>query len=178
MIERYKNAKYEEVPTQIRGMFEKLKTTRRGIYLNGDVGTGKTHIAYALQNASRPRIGVKSVLWNTTELLRALRADFDRKPVDKDHLDRTLLEYKGLLILDDLGSEKMTDWVAETFYLILNRRYNDMLPTIVTSNLPVSALAERIGDRTASRIVEMCDVVEMVGDDRRITKQNKIKIKI
>ncbi len=178
MNQRYQNAKYADVPSEIRELFDKIKTTRRGIYLHGEVGTGKTHIVNALHSGARDTIGVRCVLWNTTELLRALRADFDLKPIDKSHVDQNLLEFKGLLILDDLGAEKMTDWVAETFYLILNKRYNEMLPTIITSNLPVSALAEKVGDRVASRIVEMCDIVELKGGDRRFEKVNKIIVNV
>lgn len=176
---RYEGAKYEDVPKEIRELFEKMRQTRRGIYIHGDVGTGKTHIAYALRSKYFvPMGGRYALLWNTTELLREMRQDFDRPGYDKSRAEEYVMSHEGLVILDDVGSEKLSDWVAETFYLIINKRYNAMAPTIITSNLPIPDLGERIGDRTASRIVEMCDVVELIGADRRITEKPKIKINI
>ena len=177
--QRYIDAKWEDVPEKIRTLFETIKETRRGMYIYGDVGTGKTHIAYAMKNRwDNPEAGRWAQFWNTTELLREIRKDFDRNPYEKSHADSEIMRFGGLLFLDDVGSEKISDWVAETFYTIINRRYMDMLSTIITSNLPVAALADRIGDRTASRIVEMCEVVELVGSDRRIQNQEKTTIKI
>jgi DNA replication protein DnaC len=174
---RYQKAKYEEVPEKIKNLFEAMKTSRKGIYLHGAVGTGKTHLVFGLYSAAGEVLGVKTMFRNTSELLRSIRLDFDRNGSDKERAEEAVMDFKGLLFLDDLGAEKMTEWVAETFYLIVNRRYNEMLPTVITSNLPVAELAERIGDRTVSRIVEMCDVVEISGkDDRRIKNQIKITI--
>lgn len=191
---RYQEAKIEEVPQQIRDLFEKIPETRRGLFIHGDVGTGKTYIAYALKNAwerpvervrANPETGQdekymkqrKALFWNTTELLRSIKADFDRGNAEKERAEERLMEHQGLLFLDDLGSERMSDWVAETFYLVVNYRYNRLLPTIYTSNFGVADLAERIGDRTVSRIVGSSDVVELVGPDRRITS-NKITINL
>lgn len=179
---RYQDAKIEDVPQQIRELFEKLPESRRGIFIHGDVGTGKTHLIYALRaswEATQAPSGRmrRAMFWNTTELLRSIKADFDRAPADKERAEERLMEHSGLLFLDDLGSERMSDWVGETFYLIINHRYNRMLPTIFTSNFGVADLAERIGDRTVSRIVGSSDVVELIGPDRRITN-NKITIKL
>lgn len=177
---RFEKAEYEQIPPQVKKLFEAIPTTKRGIYIHGEVGTGKTYIAYALQKKyDHPESGQKSIFWNTTELLNEIRADFDREPGDKSHVEGILMDHKGLVILDDVGSEKLTDWVAETFYLIINKRYNEMWPTIFTSNLDIQALADRIGGRIVSRIVEMCDVVELVGLDRRLkSAKERIKIKI
>lgn len=175
--ERYKNSQYESVPQEIRERFEKIRETRRGLYIHGSVGTGKTHIAYALKNKWDQ--GHKTAtFWNTTELLREIRADYDRSLYDKRRPEQDIMENKKLLFLDDIGSEKMTDFVGETFYMIVNHRYQELLPIIFTSNLPISDLAERVGDRTASRIVEMCDVVELIGEDRRMEKPQKVQINL
>lgn len=174
---RYEGVKYDDAPKEIRAAFEKIKQSRRGMYIHGEVGTGKTHIAFALA-AEAAKKGWPATFYNTTELLREIRMDFDRDAYSKKRIEDYLLSFEGLLFLDDIGSEKMTDWVGETFYLIVNRRYNAMLPTIFTSNFGVSDIAERIGDRTASRIVEMCDVFELVGSDRRVMDQKKTKINL
>ena len=177
--ERYKNAEYESVPEQIRALCKSMGESRKGIYLHGSVGTGKTHFAYAIKkHHDKPETGRFAMLWNMTELLHDMRKDFDAPYGEKMRPEESIMAHKWLVIIDDVGAEKISDWVAETFYLIVNRRYEDMLPTIFTSNLNPQALADRIGDRTVSRIVEMCDVVEISGTDRRITnvKSNKVNV--
>lgn len=177
--DRYKNAKYEDVPQGIRELFETMKDTRRGLYICGSVGTGKTHFAYALkQKYDHPQGAWYAQFYNMTKLLHDIRQDFDMPARDKKYLEEDIMGHEHLLIIDDVGAEKITDWVAETFYLIVNERYNRMYPTIFTSNLPIKDLADRIGDRTASRIVEMCDTVELVGKDHRITNHIKKVINV
>lgn len=165
---RYEKAKYEDVPENIRGMFEKMRETRKGMYIYGGAGTGKTHTAYALYRSTYDKIGVYARFWNTAELLRDIRLDMDRDAYSKHRTEDDLMEFKGVLFLDDIGAEKLSDWVLETFYLLINKRYENMLPTIYTSNFSMKELAERIGDRFASRLMETCDIVPMVGEDRRV----------
>lgn len=166
--QRYKNVKYEDVRGDIREKFERMSTTRKGLYIYGTVGTGKTHTAYALSESAKEKTGLSARIYNTTELFMDMRKDINREPAEKKNLDKELMEYEGILVLDDIGAEKLSDWVFETFYLILNKRYNDMTPTIFTSNYSIEELSQRIGDRTTSRIVEMCDIVRLDGKDRRL----------
>lgn len=171
---RYKSAIWKHVPSQIQKHVDRIKETQKGLYIHGSVGTGKTHIAYAIQK-HLDDIKLSSTFHNTTELIFDIKRDFDRSTYDKARWEERLKDYKGLLILDDIGAERITDYVAEVFYLIINTRYNKMLPIIFTSNLSLAELSDRVGDRTASRIVEMCDVMHLNGDDKRlkIAKQNK-----
>lgn len=165
---RYETATWEHVHENIKTLIGKIRDTRKGIYIFGSVGCGKTHTAYGILKHLKEEMKISAALYNTTELMFDIKRDFDRTNYDKMRWDERLTEYKGVLILDDIGAERVTDFVAETFYLIVNTRYNEMLPTIFTSNLAIGELAERIGDRTASRIVEMCDIVHLTGDDRRL----------
>ncbi len=165
---RYRDAKWEDVPDALKKALTVSRETRRGIYIHGTVGTGKTHIAYAMCDYAQDVMHLKAQFWNTTELLADIRDDFDRNNYDKKRREEMLMEFRGLLFLDDIGAEKMTEWVQEQFYRIVNRRYEEALPTIFTSNLPIRELGERLGDRTASRIVEMCDIYPLNGADRRI----------
>lgn len=166
---RYEKADYKSVPENIKTIFEKIPTTRQGLYIHGSAGVGKTHIAYALLKAGYEVLHKNTKIYNTTELLHSMRNDFN-KDCNKEYcISNEVRDYRGILIFDDIGAEKLSEWVQETFYLIINKRYNDMLPTIFTSNLSVPQLAEHFGDRITSRIVGMCDIVEIKGEDRRLT---------
>lgn len=173
--ERYKNAEYSGVPKDIQAALKKISETKRGLYIYGSVGSGKTYIAYAVVNRAKER-GKDIPVWNMTELLREMRQDFNRPYGEKREIEREIMEYDGIIILDDVGAEKTSEWVEETFYLIVNYRYNNMLPTIFTSNLPLSQLSEKIGDRSTSRIAEMCDVFELTGEDKRIINKEKTRV--
>ena len=183
--QRFQNAQYGHLPEDIKKRFDGMQKTKRGMYIHGPVGVGKTHILYAMSNhmnevAQKAReklmIGYPTTLiYNATDMLRQIKRAFDNR-VETDVLDR-ILTFNGVLMLDDVGSEKMTEWVAETFYLIINNRYENMMPVVITSNYNLKDQSERIGDRTVSRIVEMCDVIELLGKDKRLNQQNKISIK-
>lgn len=164
---RYENVSYSDVPKNIKDLFENVKNTRKGIYIHGDVGVGKTHIAYALAKKSIDD-KKKTMFWNSSELVKTIKDDFDRPFMEKRLPEDKIKNFNGLLIIDDLGAEKISEFVADVFYLIVNKKYNDMIPVVFTSNLSISELAKRVGDRTASRIVGMCDVVKLEGNDRRV----------
>ncbi len=170
---RYQNAKYEDVPRNIQVCFEKIKDTRRGIYIHGGVGSGKTHIAYALHRYGIEYTLIKSMLWNVTELIHEIMQDIDRGSYNKSRVEEKLVEYKGILFLDDLGAEKLSEWVKDILYRIINKRYEEMLPIVYTSNFSLEELEERfkdiVGDRIVSRIVGSCDIFEVSGADRRIS---------
>ena len=168
---RYQDAKWEDVPESIKTLVSKIGETRRGIYIHGEVGCGKTHVAYAIKKHWDSLVSKPAIFWNTPELIREIKLDFDRQPIDKTRVEESLIgqEKQPLLFLDDIGAEKMTDFVAETFYLIVNDRYVHVRPVIYTSNLSIEELAERTGDRIASRIAESCDIIKLKGGDRRLS---------
>jgi DNA replication protein DnaC len=179
--EQYEKAKYTNVPKDIRDRLEVIMTSRRGMYIHGSVGTGKTYIAYALKAEWDSRATVKSMFWDATELMREIKADFDRPAEAKTRAEQRIMDFKGLLFIDDIGAEKMTDFVAETMHVIINHRYNNRMPVIFTSNFPVSDLANHLGglagERIASRIVQECDIIELTGDDKRMKDPRKIKLR-
>lgn len=104
------------------------------------------------------------------ELLLRIRASFNQ---GSDENESELLENfsgKDLLFLDDIGSEKTTEWVSQTLYLLIDRRYREMKRTIISSNLTLDELSSKLDDRIASRIAGMCKVIEIKGKDRRLSK--------
>lgn len=165
---RYQNASYDDVPDNIKRLMREMKVNSKGIYIHGGVGCGKTHIAYALSEKYESVMGAKPSFWNTTELFEEIKDDYDRHYTDKTNILEAIMDYDKLLFLDDIGSEKPTEWVQERFYLLINKRYNEMRPTVYTSNYSVGELAARLGDRIVSRIVETCEIVKLEGVDRRL----------
>ncbi|EKD46442.1 MAG: hypothetical protein ACD_67C00234G0001, partial [uncultured bacterium] len=80
-----------------------------------------------------------------------------------------------LLVFDDIGAEKSSDWVQETLFVLINHRYEQMLSTILTTNCTLDELATRVGKRITSRLIEMCRCIRMDGEDWRI-KHRKQKL--
>jgi DNA replication protein DnaC len=147
----------------------------KGLFLNGPPGVGKTHIAVALLKQVVRTRGARGLFYDTRELLRVIRNTFNpvTRTAEMDIL-RPVME-ADLLVLDDLGAEKPSEWVEETMNLIVNTRYNEKRPTIFTSNyddLPDEAgdpqsLKARVGFRIHSRLHEMCEFLEYDGADYR-----------
>jgi len=160
----------EAVIEQIEPRFQNLAGT---LFIHGPAGTGKTHLAVALlrehlKECERYYLSARFV--EVPELLMEMRDTF-REKAGRSEMD-LLEDYSGcdLLVLDDLGAEKPSEWVTQTLYLLVNRRYTREKRTIVTSNLSLKQLNERLGDRIVSRLAGMCRVVELTGKDRRLKR--------
>lgn len=158
------------MPTPVRISVASILETRQGLYLWGKSGAGKTHMAYAIykycMEQSSPKI--PAIIKNVPDFLKAIRDDYSRDIRNKEYPLDKLMDGRSLLIFDDLGSEKMTEWVEETFYLLINKYYEEMIPIIFTSNYSIPELSSRLSDRIISRIIGSCDVVEIQGGDRRL----------
>ena len=138
----------------------------RGLYFCGGVGIGKTHLAVAVMNELMTRKRVPSLFVTVPEFLDNLREAYMIPGRDLDEWMDTV-KNADLLILDDLGSERPTEWVRERLFVIVNHRYREALPTLFTSNIGPKDLASQLGERTASRIIAMCDWISLEGEDYR-----------
>jgi DNA replication protein DnaC len=139
----------------------------RGLWFQGDVGTGKTTLAMLVsRHALEARHSV--AIYSLPRLLAEIRMTFDEGAERSyvDLLDR--LAAVDLVHLDDVGAEKTSEWVLEQLYAIINQRYEEERAVMITTNLDPDRLAEQIGTRTVSRLFEMCgDPIPMMGEDRR-----------
>jgi DNA replication protein DnaC len=157
--------------------FDKVKLSTNGLFLSGARGTGKTHLACAIVKKEilesenyTSDIDKMPLFISIPDLLLEIRHSF-KEGSETDEQD-IINKYSSidLLVLDDLGIEKTSEWSIQTLYTIIDRRYRDMKRTIITSNLTLKEIADKLDDRISSRIAGMCDGVTLKGADRRLKK--------
>ncbi|HEY6730432.1 MAG TPA: ATP-binding protein [Solirubrobacterales bacterium] len=145
----------------------------RGLWMFGDTGTGKTTLAMLISKAALES-GKTVAIYSLPKLLARIRRTYDSEPGGDSYLSFfERLTSVDLLHIDDLGAEKRSDWVLEQLYALVNERYEAQRSILITTNLPHHELEEQIGSRTVSRLTEMCDEVEVLGDDRRYGKYDQ-----
>jgi DNA replication protein DnaC len=138
--------------------------TGPSLLMAGVVGAGKTHQAYgALRALAGAGVGVRWRATTAADLYAELRP---RSGVDTER-ELAAVARVPLLILDDLGAAKASEWTEEITYRLVNRRYNHFLPTLITTNLRIGDLRAHVGDRVASRLTQMTTRVEFDLVDRR-----------
>jgi DNA replication protein DnaC len=159
-----------------------------GLLIIGKIGTGKTHLAVGIIKELILNKGISCLFYDYRELLKQIQNSYNAT-VQTTELDvlRPVFE-TDVLVLDELGAVKPTEWVWDTVSLILNTRYNDNRTTIITTNfedqpavgaaISISAaraatraetLGDRIGERMRSRLHEMCRILTLDGADFRQT---------
>jgi DNA replication protein DnaC len=129
----------------------------RGLWLMGDVGTGKTTLAMIVSKAA-VEAGRTVAIYSLPRLLARIRRTYDADAREDSYLQFfERLTSVDLLHIDDLGAEKRSDWVLEQLYAIVDERYETQRAMVVTTNIVAEdELAEQIGQRTVSRLVEIC----------------------
>lgn len=141
----------------------------QGLMLYGTVGTGKTHLAASIGNYIVYELGYDVYFMPFTEFLNTLKLYMNDKSRAEEFMKRL---YKAdLLIMDDLGKEKYTEWSAEQLFSLLDRRYRECLPVIVTTNFTPKELDGRVDSAVMSRLAGSCKFIRMNGDDYRRKKR-------
>jgi DNA replication protein DnaC len=166
----------------------------RGVFIFGKVGTGKTQLAvdlagdlleakkikvfrdnYEMSNGSYINTGKHEEAYNPKLVkfynmprlliyMRSLYNDDAEQDIEEFLEEINRYEY---VVLDDIGTEKPTEWVLEMLYVLINTRYENGGKLIITSNKTLGEVAQAIGDRVASRILEMCQIIKLDGEDKR-----------
>ncbi len=165
-IERRNPVVVREVRLYVKGIRERLDEGR-GIWFAGDVGTGKTTLAMLISKAAMEADRTVAI-YSLPRLLGLLRDSYDDDSAYSlnELLDR--LCSVDLLHVDDVGAEQSSPWVLEQLYTIINTRYEDGRAMLLTTNLDHEQLVAQIGERTVSRLYEMCGrPLPMWGDDQR-----------
>jgi DNA replication protein DnaC len=202
--ERYQHCTFENfnttVPTSSRTLQSAAIFARKfveqypftngsGLLFTGSIGVGKTHLATSILRTLIVDKGAKGVFRDYRELLKEIQGSYNKQSqITELEILEPVLECE-ILVLDELGAVKPTDWVWDTVSLVLNTRYNRKRTTIITTNfidepppslgqarvtplktqLQEETLGDRIGQRMLSRLAEMCVTVTMQGEDYRRT---------
>lgn len=171
---------------------EEYPVEKAGLLLMGTIGVGKTHLAVSIIKELMLNKGIPCLFYDYRELLKQIQNSYNAS-VQATEMEvlRPVFETE-VLVLDELGAVKPTEWVWDTVSHILNTRYNDKRTTIITTNykdLPPGTateseaprsysaaqraareetLGDRIGERIRSRLHEMCRVVQLEGKDFRM----------
>ncbi|MCL2766452.1 MAG: ATP-binding protein [Peptococcaceae bacterium] len=147
-----------------------------GLMFTGYVGSGKTYLASSIANALLQK-GEQVLFIVVPDLLDQIRATYDSERNSWDYSEFELMESARqvpLLILDDLGANNYTEWSRNKIYSIINYRLNHKLPVIVTTNITPENLKEYLGERTTSRLVEMCKPYRLLVDiDIRLIRRRE-----
>jgi DNA replication protein DnaC len=177
----------------------------RGLLFMGNVGTGKTHLAVAALQELILTKGARGLYSNFLEIVQQLQMSFDGGGASREEILGPVTE-ADVLVLDELGAGRLTEWVRDLLYYVINSRYMANRVTVFTTNYldfaqpPRSAarsgdaagayraappeavgadrwqetLADRISERLRSRLHEMCDVIELRGDDYRARARQRL----
>lgn len=157
--------------------FEEMRKDNVGLLLYGNVGSGKTYIACSIANAIITEYSYNVKMRNFAQILNDLQKGgftLDRNEYIEQITNPTLL------ILDDFGIERNTEYALEQIYNVINARYLKARPTIITTNLNFKDIEQEQEDimlgRIYSRIIEMCLPLRVIGVDRRkIQSKEKLK---
>lgn len=166
------NKQYFNIAKRYADKFDEIKKQNLGLLFFGSPGTGKTYLGFCIANEliskMTPVIAISSI-----GLLNRIKETYKKYGNEGEVQIINSLKNASLLILDDLGAENNTPWSKEKIYEIIDSRYRDGKPVIITTNLSLGQLKNKMtGEdeihRTYDRIIEMCTPVEIKGKPRRI----------
>ena len=157
--------------------WKRVRAENLGLLLWGDVGTGKSFAAACIANALLEQ-AIPVLMTNFSKILNQMGAMY----TEERYQYIASFNHYPLLIIDDLGIERSTEYAKEQVYAVIDERYKANLPLIITTNLTINQIRnpENVADaRIYSRVLEMCTPIQVKGNDRRQTtsreKQERVK---
>lgn len=183
--EDYRTARFADIEVRhqeaIRGWVDLFsnqehapKVLGPNLLITGPVGTGKTHVGFVAGRYIWKRgftawdervMPLRFRYWPVVGLISELRKDENRR--DDKGLTMKYVERSSVIYLDDIGAMRQTEWVLDELYLVLETRRSACRPVIATTNLPLPALKDYLGEAAFSRLAQGAVVIETVGSDRR-----------
>ena len=156
--------------------FTKAKEDNLGLMLYGEPGNGKTHAVSCIANYLMLR-GIPTICVSINKMLERIKKTYSSYGKEGEETVLKSLSNADLLIIDDLGTEQISEWSQAKIYNIIDARYRNELPIIVTTNIKVTDLEEMYHKRTYDRLMEMCTPVLSDGKSIRAQK-GKEKIEL
>jgi len=164
-----------ELHTQIEKWLKNRTLEKRGLFIYGNTGVGKTHNLKILYQLNKEKKG-DATFYTVPEFLNKiamLRMEMghDRHQFGRNtEIVKKMLGGQNTLILDDIGTETLSERKLEDLYTVINNMYENNKTLILSSNLSLQELERKVGDRICSRIMGMCHLLELTGDDKRFTQ--------
>lgn len=181
MDEKFRNSTFEnwdftkgikkmyEVGMKYATRFGDMKKESVGLLIYGEPGNGKTHTATCIANKLITEM-IPVICVSINPLLDRIKDTYNKFGDEGEYTVLKSLANADLLIIDDLGTEQSTDWSRTRIYNILDSRYRNELPLIITTNLPLVELQNRYEKRTYDRLLEMCTPLKNDGNSIRVEK--------
>ena len=179
----YGNPMLKKAVKRARTFAEAFPVVERGLIFTGPSGIGKTRLATAILRRVIERTRLRALFYDTGTLLNTIKGTYDDESGQRERDVLRPVVDADLLVLDNLGGERITSWVQEILTVIINSRYNGSLPVVVTRNHvqdnsrsdPLAAADQRLGEPILSRLEEMCELVDYRGLDFRRVQENDEK---
>lgn len=167
----YPNEGLERALRRSQGFASRFPAPQKGLLLEGPSGIGKTHLAVAILHECAEK-GIGGLYCDAQALLNDIRASYGTEARTGANEIIRRATTTDLLVLDDLGAERLTDWGKDTIHRIVNSRYREDRATICTTSLPTNphdrdSLLFQIGGRALSILHQICDIIEFSGADYR-----------
>ena len=178
---RWREVTFDTVDPNIQPVAQRLareyaagfsKESSSLVFYSPGNGTGKTTLAACIINYVLHELRLPVMFAKARDIMLEIRKTFsDRYETEAEILDK--ISYVDLLVLDDVGVDRPSEWIKSTYWTLMDRRFDWMLPVVVTTNKPFEGrdeiLADRIGEGAASRLLGLCqgNVIDMTGEDLR-----------
>ena len=158
------------------------KNDKVGIILSGQAGTGKTHTMFAIMRLLAER-NPELVAYSTnyTQMMQALRQEFLKDSYDDlssmwDRVNNDSGMYDGVLFIDDVSASKQSDFEIDKLTMVLDRRMNEYMPFVITTNVLPEDFKDVFGERLASRFHGYCEIILFDESDQRLKKVEPVEI--
>jgi DNA replication protein DnaC len=164
--------KYQEMETDRKDILTKYKG--KSLFITGAAGVGKTVLMASIakniirENKPLDWISYPAFIMELQSMFKKDLKYDGRIPETPFDVADKIAKFNGWLCIDDIGAEKLTDYVRQITYFIINEREQRMLPIIITSNFTLAQIDEMVDPRVSSRIAGMCETIKLTGKDRRI----------
>lgn len=164
--------KFQSIICDNKDLVDSLKN-EESLFITGKIGVGKTVLmATLIKEILKQKFN--DVQWiSYLDFIMRLQSAFRDETQNPYQIAKETAAYEGVLAIDDLGAEKLTDFVRQITYYILNEREQRVLPTMITSNFSLQEIDEQIDPRVSSRIAGIYKIIQLEGKDKRLKNANQ-----